>query len=187
MGKTPKRNTLRIIGGEWRSRKLAFPDIPQLRPTPDRVRETLFNWLQNDVHSSRCLDLFAGSGALGLEALSRGAKHCTFVETDNTNIKQLNDNLSLLKCEKATVVPGDGISYLKKANTPFDLVFLDPPFDANLWQNCLDLLRLGSLLTPNAKVYLESASKQALELDAYWKVLKEKKAGDVRYQLIELT
>lgn len=184
MGKPPKRNTLRIIGGEWRSRKLAFPDNPKIRPTPDRVRETLFNWLQNDVHGSRCLDLFAGSGALGLEALSRGAIHCTFIENDTASVNQLKDNLSILKCNKADVIFSDTISYLENTNTPYDLVFLDPPFDANLWQNCLDYLRQNHLLTPKAKIYMESGSKQSLELDSHWRIIKEKTAGDVRYQLI---
>jgi len=183
--KKQAKNSLRIIGGEWRSRKLGFPDNPLLRPTPDRVRETLFNWLQNDIHNAHCLDLFAGSGALGLEALSRGASECCFVETDNTTLQQLKENLALLKCDKGTLHNLDGLSYLGKITTPFDIVFLDPPFDHNLWLTSLDLLLSRQLLASNAKVYIESPSHNTnINLGNAWKILREKTAGDVRYQLI---
>ncbi len=185
--KSSKSNSLRIIGGQWRSRKLVFPNNPQLRPTSDRVRETLFNWLQNDIHGARCLDLFAGSGALGLEALSRGASHCTFVETHKQTLQQLRHNLTLLNSEQATTLHMDGISYLQKNTIPFDIVFIDPPFSLNLWQPCLNLLSTPQSLSRNAKIYIESPGRQSpLHLDSNWKVHREKTAGDVNYRLISL-
>ena len=180
-----KRNTLRIIGGEWRSRKLTFPANEQLRPTPDRVRETLFNWLQNDIYGARCLDLFAGSGALGLEALSRGAAHCTFIETHAATRKQLEENLSVLKTDKGLVINSDALRYLQQSTDSFDIIFLDPPFNANLWLPTLELITEKKLLAPRGKIYIETPSQQpALALATHWDVLREKKAGDVRYQLI---
>lgn len=179
------RNTLRIIGGEWRSRKLAFPDNPQLRPTPDRVRETLFNWLQNDIYQARCLDLFAGSGALGFEALSRGAAHCVFVESHGPSLQKIKENIQLLKTDKASVSGMDALGYLKETTEKFDLVFLDPPFDSNLWLPVLDMMNQRQLLNARARVYVESPAKQThLALSDPWQILRDKTAGDVRYQLI---
>ncbi len=186
--KPSRPNSLRIIGGQWRSRKLVFPNNPQLRPTSDRVRETLFNWLQNDIHGSRCLDLFAGSGALGLEALSRGASHCTFVETHKQTLQQLKRNLTLLNSEQAATIQMDGISYLQKNTTPFDIVFIDPPFSLNLWQPCLDLLSNSQFLSDHAKIYIESPSKlSSLNLAPHWDIHREKTAGDVTYRLVSLS
>ena len=180
-----KRNTLRVIGGEWRSRKLTFPANEQLRPTPDRVRETLFNWLQNDIYGTRCLDLFAGSGALGLEALSRGAAHCVFIETHNATRRQLEENLSVLKTNKGQVINNDALRYLQQSTDNFDIIFLDPPFAANLWLPALELIMKKKLLAPRGKIYIETPSQQpALDLATNWDVLREKTAGDVRYQLI---
>ena len=123
-----KNNLLRIIGGEWRSRKLKFADVPGLRPTPDRVRETLFNWLQWHVPGARCLDLFAGSGALGLEALSRGARDVVMVEKHPAAAQALRDNLTLLGARNARLVHDDALRYLGRVTVAFDLIFLDPPF-----------------------------------------------------------
>ena len=179
-------NTLRIIGGECRGRKLTFPDNPQLRPTPDRVRETLFNWLQNDIYGACCLDLFAGSGALGLEALSRGAKECVFVETHAPTCKQLKQNLHILKKDNYQIACMDALTFLKQTQASFDIVFIDPPFANNLWQPALNLLLNQKLLAPNGKLYLESHSKTVLNLPEQWQILRDKKAGDVHYQLISL-
>ena len=123
------RNSVRIIGGGWRGRRITFPDVPGLRPTPDRVRETLFNWLQHDIAGARCLDLFAGSGALGLEALSRGAKELVFVEQSVAASRALQEQLARLGAERRSQVVEMGAArYLRGAAPAFDIVFLDPPF-----------------------------------------------------------
>ena len=180
------RNTLRIIGGEWRSRKLAFPVNPQLRPTPDRIRETLFNWLQDDLYGARCLDLFAGSGALGLEALSRGAAECVFVESHRPTLNQLKHNLDILKTKKYQLVNTDALTYLSQSTSAFDIIFLDPPFDAKLYEPTFNLLLKHNTLTSKSKIYVESSNQQAApSLPAQWQILRDKKSGDVRYQLIK--
>lgn len=150
MSKLPA-SQLRIIGGQWRSRRLAFPSIDGLRPTMDRVRETVFNWLQFDVEGAQVLDAFAGSGALGFEALSRGARHVTFLEKHPSASKQLLDNLSILKASNASVHTGDAIQWLNTQEHDFDLVFLDPPFHQQLLQPALNALKLKA----GALVYVE--------------------------------
>lgn len=180
-------NQLRIIGGEWRSRKLFFPDAPDLRPTPDRVRETIFNWVMPYIQGAHCLDLFAGSGALGLEALSRGARATVFVDQHCGVIQSLQNNLQLLAAQqRATVVQSDAIGFLQRPAEPFDLVFLDPPYQSGLMVQCIDLLEANHWLTNNALIYLEMARQTPLpELPVSWKVLKEKTAGDVAYYLAQ--
>ena len=150
-------NLLRIIGGEWRSRRLTFADVPGLRPTPDRVRETLFNWLQMQVPGARCLDLFAGSGALGLEALSRGAREVVMVEKHPAAAKALRDNIALLGAQNAVLVNNDAFHYLRSLSEAeaFDLVFLDPPYRKNLLEPVLEGIFAKSLLTPGGMIYLE--------------------------------
>ena len=177
-------NQLRIIGGEWRGRKLSFPDVEGLRPTTDRVRETLFNWLAPVIHGARCLDLFAGSGALGLEALSRGAAEVQFVDSDRRAVQSLRDNLTLLKEERGKVVLGDALSFLQGEPQPFDLVFLDPPFRKELLQPCLELLCSGGWLAENARLYIEVEQELGEpQLPQGWAMVRSKTAGQVIYGL----
>jgi len=175
---------LRIIGGEWRGRKIRFPPVAAIRPTPDRVRETLFNWLQPVVAGSRCLDLYAGSGALGLEALSRGAREVVFVDVDPAAVRHLTASLAALGCERGRVTRSDARRFLENPGEPFDIVFLDPPFaDPVLGGACLALERDG-WLTPGGFIYLEApAAAGPPELPAGWTLLRSKRAGEVCYHL----
>src|SRR5262245_39524151 len=141
-------NTLRIIGGEWRGRRIRFPGKGGIRPTPDRVRETLFNWLMAKVPGSRCLDLFAGSGALGLEALSRGAAQVTFVERDRENAASLAATAAELAPGRAVVIEGDALAWLAGTAEAYDVVFLDPPFAAGLLDDSMRLLESRGWLAP---------------------------------------
>jgi 16S rRNA (guanine966-N2)-methyltransferase len=175
---------LRIIGGTWRGRKLRFPASNGLRPTPDRVRETLFNWLGTSVQGARCLDLFAGSGALGLEALSRGAAHATFVERDVAAARELRARLAEWGAPDARVEHTDALAYLAGAASAFDLVFLDPPFDSGFLPRSAALLERGGWLKPRALVYVEYAARSAAPpLPPTWALLKAKHAGEVGYHL----
>ena len=150
------QNKLRIIGGEWRSRVISFNDTPDLRPTPSRVRETLFNWLQDDITGSRCLDLFSGSGALGFEAASRGAKKVTLVENNPQACQKLRMTIELLKATQVQVVNGDVLGILAGAAEAYDLVFLDPPFAHNCTMVVCHLLEDNGWLQQNAKIYVEA-------------------------------
>jgi 16S rRNA (guanine966-N2)-methyltransferase len=184
--KTP--GNIRIIAGHWRGRKLPVHDVQGLRPTTDRVKETLFNWLMNQIHDSHCLDCFAGSGSLGFEALSRGAAQLLMLEKDPQAAKQLNDNVQLLKADNAQVVKADSLAYLQqlKAAQPFDLVFIDPPFRLNLAQQTCDLLENQQLLSENALIYVEVESElDNLNLPPSWQLLKQKTAGQVTYTLYQ--
>jgi 16S rRNA (guanine966-N2)-methyltransferase len=175
---------LRIIGGAWRGRKLRFPAGTLIRPTPDRVRETLFNWLGTRVHGARCLDLFAGSGALGLEALSRGAAHVTFVEQDAAAARALAATLAAWGAASAEVERGDARRYLTRAPRLADVVFLDPPFASELLPEVAAALESRGWLAPGALVYVECAARAAPPpLPAAWTALKEKRAGEVGYHL----
>lgn len=180
----PGRCELRIIGGLWRGRKVRFPPLPGLRPTPDRVRETLFNWLAPRIAGARCLDLFAGSGALGLEALSRGAAHVTFVETDAAAVRSMRGLLATLAPGQATVVRADARHWLEGAPGGYDVVFLDPPFGSGLLEAALAALAAPGWLAPGAFVYLEQpASAGAPPLPASWRLHRSGRAGDVGYHL----
>ena len=155
------RNSVRIIGGGWRGRRVNFPDIPGLRPTPDRVRETLFNWLQHDIAGARCLDLFAGSGALGLEALSRGAKELVFVEQAVAASRALSEQLIRLGAGRVgRVVEMGATRYLRtpapQGSPPFDIVFLDPPFGRGLLAEYVPMLDSGNWVRLGGLVYLEN-------------------------------
>ena len=176
---------LRIIGGEWRSRQLPVVDLPGLRPTTDRVRETLFNWLQNDIPGARCLDLFAGSGALGFEAASRGAASVTMLELQNNAAQVLSSNMQLLGASNVHLVKQDALSWLSSYDgETFDVVFIDPPFESDLMQRTIEVLESCNCLAVNASIYLETASNQFLpELPESWNLLKKKKAGQVSYYL----
>ena len=180
---TANRNRVRIIGGKWRSRLLRFPPAAQLRPTPDRVRETLFNWLGQRLDGLECLDLFAGSGALGFEALSRGASRAVMVESDRAVAQALRENAKVLEAEGAQVVQRDAMAYLAESSDAFDVAFVDAPYASDLALRALE--RLPPRLKPGARVYVESA--QPLELAAPWAALREDRAGAVRYALYEMT
>lgn len=180
-------NQLRIIGGEWRGRKLNFPDIEGLRHTPNRVRETLFNWLMPALPGAACLDLFAGSGALGWEALSRGAGSVTWVDNAPAVTAQLRDNLRLLKAqgEIHTMAATDFLQL--PTSSGFDIVFLDPPFGRELIRPCLDLLANGATLNERAWVYLESPRDEAAPpVPNHWALHRDKQAGQVNYRLYRL-
>ncbi|MEC5343417.1 16S rRNA (guanine(966)-N(2))-methyltransferase [Brenneria populi] len=175
---------IRIIGGQWRGRKLPVPNSPGLRPTTDRVRETLFNWLAPVIQQSRCLDCFAGSGALGLEALSRHAAHATLLERERSVAQQLTQNLALLRAENARVVNADALQWLAQAGEPFDVVFLDPPFRKDLLNNALSLLERQGWLAPDAWIYVETEVENAqLVIPDGWQLHREKIAGQVAYRL----
>jgi len=174
---------IRIIGGRLRNSRLDVPDLPGLRPTSERVRETLFNWLAPVISGVRGLDLCAGTGALGIEALSRGAAGVQFVERDAKAAQALRDNLARLKADGAQVSATDAQAYLQGPAQPFGLVFLDPPFSAQLWSPLAQRLEQGGWLTPAAWIYVESPRQAALELPANWTPHREGTAGEVRYAL----
>jgi 16S rRNA (guanine966-N2)-methyltransferase len=177
--------TLRIIGGSWRGRRLRFPPSPEIRPTPDRVRETLFNWLAGRVSGARCLDLFAGSGALGLEALSRGAAHVTFVERDAHAARELDARLAQWGAsERARVVAMDARRFLAGPAQVFDIAFLDPPFASELVEVAAALLERAGWLSSGALIYVERAAQSpAPRLPVGWTPLRAKRAGEVEYHL----
>lgn len=176
---------LRIIGGRWRGRKLRFTAAEGLRPTPDRVRETLFNWLTADIRDARCLDLFSGSGALGLEALSRGAAHCDFVDSNSASLAQIQRHLQDLGAQALGRCHATRASdFLARAENPWDIVFLDPPFGQALIAPTCELLEARALLTANASIYLESGAGDTVEeLPASWQLHRDKSAGAVSYRL----
>lgn len=178
---------LRIVAGNWRSRLLDIADVEGLRPTSERIRETLFNWLTPQIPGARCLDLYAGTGALGLEALSRGAASVVFVEQSPLAEKQLASNVSLLDASGATVLRQNALDYLAGGRAErFDIVFLDPPFAADLLEETCRLIDQKQLLAEGAVVYLEQdRSKSKPELPGSWQVLKDKTAGNVRYMLAQ--
>lgn len=180
------KNQLRIIGGEWKRRQLPFAPIEDLRPTPDRVRETLFNWLMWDIQNAKVLDLCAGSGALSFEALSRGAESVVMVEPNHLQVKFLKDNLELLKVtnQRAKIKLATAQQTVPSLKEQFDLVFLDPPYSLNLWEE-LSLL-VDPLLKDQALIYVEADQDLSrLVLPAHWQQLKSTKAGSVRAGLYQ--
>ena len=165
-------NVVRIIGGHWRSRKLHFSDIPEIRPTPDRVRETIFNWLQPVIIGARCLDIFAGTGALGFEALSRGAKHCLFIDKNPQIIKDIQNNLKKLNTDTGETMTGDSLQILQQLH--------ESPGD----KQCCRLLVEHQWLARNAYIYIESAMPiSENQLPVSWSLHRHKKAGNVHYHL----
>lgn len=178
---------LRIIAGEWRSRRFSFPEGPGLRPTPDRVRETLFNWLAPYIEGARVLDCFTGSGALYLEALSRGASSALALDMNPQSVASLRGHLQTLNCSAGQVLQTDALSYLQnQPATPFDLVFLDPPFHQNLLTPACSLLEERAWLAENAWIYCESETPPStLGLPGNWRLHREKHAGQVYYSLWE--
>jgi 16S rRNA (guanine966-N2)-methyltransferase len=182
---TATRNSVRIIAGRWRGRRVHFASLPGLRPSPDRVRETLFNWLRADLPGARCLDLFAGSGVLGLEALSRGAARAVFVDAAPEVTWQLTATLAELGATASEVVRADAFSYLRRTPEPFDLVFLDPPFDRDWLPDLCTLLEQRGWLAPRANVYLECAARAVPpSLPAGWQIWRQGRAGEVGYYLV---
>ncbi len=184
-GRAGRASQLRIIGGHWRGRKLTFTAAEGLRPTPDRVRETLFNWLAAEVRGARCLDLFCGSGALGLEALSRGAKYCDFVDSHGASLRQVAAHIDTLGAGKqATCHSREAQAVLADATLPWDIVFIDPPFGRDLAQPVCRALDSRQLLAPGARIYLETGrEEEELDLPAHWQLHRDKQAGAVRYRL----
>lgn len=178
------RQSVRIIGGIYRGKKLYFPSIEGLRPTPDRVKETLFNWLMQDIRGAVCLDAFAGSGALGFEAFSRGAEQVVMVESSAIAYSALQQTALTFDTSKLHVQKNNVLEYLKKTNLQFDLVFLDPPFASNLLIECLEELEINNCLKQGGLVYIESSNKITLDL-MRWHERKSKKAGQVFYALFE--
>ncbi len=178
-----KQNRVRIIGGAWRSRLLAFPDLKGLRPTPDRVRETLFNWLALDIHGARCLDLFAGSGALGFEAASRGASAVLMVERERSACAALEANRDALKASQVSILRADAVDFLRGTQGVYDVVFLDPPFADAPWDVLFALL--PSRLAPHAVAYRESSRDHPAPPG--WVVYKQGRAGQVNYQLLKFS
>ena len=176
---------LRIIAGEWRGRKLPVAAVEGLRPTPDRVRETVFNWLMATVPGARCLDCFAGTGALGLEALSRGANKLVAVELSTQAATQLQANLQALKADQATLIAGNALLWLdKQATETFDLVFLDPPFRKGLLEPICQKLSDNGWLVPGSRVYIEAeAELTQLPVPANWQLIKCKQTGQVSYNV----
>jgi len=186
----PEKNSrpgrLRIVAGNWRSRLLDIAAIPGLRPTPARIRETVFNWLAPHIHGARCLDLCAGTGALGLEALSRGAARCVFVEKSAAAVATLRANVASLAADGAVIHAMDARDYLQQhCAERFDIVFLDPPFAAGLLPELCTLLEQNHVLGERAQVYMEEdRASPSAALPQAWQVLKTANAGNVRYSLL---
>ena len=180
-----RSGTIRLISGQWRGRKLPVHDVEGLRPTTDRVKETLFNWLATDVRHSRCLDVFAGSGSLGFEALSRYASYVMMIEQEPKAARQLQQNLQTLQCTQAQVVCRDALQVLQQPCTePFELVFLDPPFRKELLSQVIPLLEQQGWLADSALISLERENEGTPPvIPANWQLLKDKQAGQVCYQL----
>ena len=176
------RNRVRIIAGQWRSRVIHFPASIELRPTPDRVRETLLNWLGQQLDGLECVDLFAGSGALGFEALSRGAARVVMLERDRRVAAALRESARVLAAEGAQVVEADAMAWLARGGERFDVAFVDPPYASGLAAKAL--ARLPARLRPGARVYVEAS--EAIAVEPPWRLLREDRAGAVRYALLEL-
>ncbi len=182
-----KTGSCRIIGGKWRGRKIKFDDAEGLRPTTDRIRETVFNWLQHYIYQSRCLDIFAGSGVLGFEALSRGAQALVFIEQHSKTVKNLKQNMNMLAADNANIFHQDALLWLQSVTGDFrfDLVFLDPPFHSDLLVKTCAALNSSGCLAEDAIIYVEHNVDTDIEMPENWLALKEKKAGQVVYKLFE--
>lgn len=181
-----KDGSCRIIAGRWRGRKICFEDAEGLRPSTDRIRETLFNWLQGYVPGSRCLDCFAGSGVLGLEALSRGASEVTFIELNRRTADRISENCHMLSVEGCQVLNQDALEWIglrDGSDMKYDLVFLDPPFHSGLLEECCNRLKLSGCLAGDAIIYVEHAIDESVKVPEDWTCLKEKVAGQVVFKL----
>ena len=184
LGVSVKQGEVRISGGEWRGRKLKVLKSSEIRPTPDRVRETLFNWLAPVIRGAYCLDAFAGSGVLGFEALSRGASHVVLMDQDFSVVTLLQEEAMMLRAADADIYQGVFPKELKYPKKPFDIVFLDPPYQSDSLLFCCHYLEKEELLAEDAFIYLEAKQPiEEKELPASWKLIKSKKAGQVAYHL----
>jgi len=185
----PKKppGSVRIIGGQWRGRRVPVPDIEGLRPSGDRCRETLFNWLQPFLHNAKCVDLFAGTGVLGLEAVSRGAACAVLVEKSRVAANSLRQSVEMLEAKDIAVIEADALSWLaQQAPSSMDIVFVDPPFSLNIAEKVMAALAQTLALRPGGLVYLESAAPDPAPVPGPgWEVLKEKRVGDVRMHLLK--
>ena len=178
---------VRIIGGQWRGRKIEFLDLKSLRPTPDRVRETLFNWLAPSIHSARCLDLFAGSGAIGFEALSRGAAHVIMVDNNTRICEKLKEQATLLQADNIHIVHQEATQFLATTQETFDLIFIDPPFQSNLASALIPTLSNHPILNDGAMIYVEIPRSKRLEITKTWegwRVVRSGKTSQVCYVLL---
>jgi len=182
-----KRGVCRIISGRWRGRKLHFDDAEGLRPTTDRIRETVFNWLRADVPGSACLDIFAGSGALGFEAISRGAGQLLMLDNNLCTVNNLKKNREALSAANISIQKTDSLHWLQQQietkSRSFDILFLDPPFQTPLLQQSCDLLAKSDLLRGDAKIYIEHALNDSIAVPPLWRCLKNAQAGQVAYKL----
>ncbi|MEQ4633793.1 16S rRNA (guanine(966)-N(2))-methyltransferase [Providencia stuartii] len=187
MAKKPQSASLgqiRIIGGKWRGQKLPVRDSEGLRPTTDRIKETLFNWLMPIIREARCLDCFAGSGSLGFEALSRFADSVTFIELDKQNAQLLTENKARLQSDNANIINGNSLEILGQNGTPFDVVFIDPPFRKGLLSDTIQLLEKNQWLADESWIYVESEAESPLtDIPTNWQLHREKIAGQVAYRL----
>ncbi len=172
---------IRITGGDWRSRLIDVTDAPGLRPTPDRVRETLFNWLGQDLGGRHCLDLFAGSGILGLEAASRGAAHVTLVESNRQVFSQLQRNAQVFDCPQLALINGDAVEFITSATAKYDLIFLDPPYRQGLLETIAP--HLASITKDGAYIYAEAEHR--INNLGEWQVIKQGRAGQVFFHILE--
>ena len=179
-------NQFRIIAGEWKGRRLRFAPVEGLRPTTDRTRETLFNWLQGRIEGARCLDLFAGSGSLSFEALSRGAARAVAVDRSSPVVRALRENAETLKAgDRFRAIQSDALAFLRGRAEPADVVFLDPPFRSAIIGDCCRLLELHGWLAPDALIYVEApVNRDQEQLPGGWKSLRSRTAGQVDYRLV---
>ena len=173
---------VRIIAGQWRGRKLDVLDLPGLRPTPDRIRETLFNWLQMEIVAASCLDLFAGTGALGFEALSREASAVTMIESNRELCDLLQQQAARFGSERHDIQQADALSWLQQTDKQFDIIFLDPPFKQGLIESSCNIIQQRDLLKPKGKLYVEA--EKELDLPVNWQVIKHKQTGQVQTALL---
>lgn len=177
------KNQIRIIAGQWRGRRLDFPPVPGLRPTPDRVRETVFNWLAPDLVGARCLDLFAGSGALGLEARSRGAAEVVLVDRHPQVVAHLQQLIARLGMDRVSCHQAAALAWLGRIDQPFDVVFLDPPFAEQSWDIILACLDQAGAVRSGGKIYVEAPHRQRLIIPSAWRLWREGQAGEVSFRL----
>ena len=187
MSNKANKGSFRIISGEYKGRKFEFMPSLDLRPTPDRLRETLFNWLGQSIDGKTCLDLFAGTGSLGLESLSRGADKIVFVEKNSNHIDKIKEYIESLKAKgDISVIHDDVLTWLDETNDNFDLIFVDPPFHKDLAEKVLSKIRTNSLLANLGNIYLEVEKELDLSfLNGYWEVIKETKSGKKKYLLLK--
>lgn len=185
--KTQRKNSLRLIAGQWRGRKIDFPDAEGLRPTPDRVRETLFNWLQPVIPAAICVDCFAGGGGLGFEAASRGAKTSIMLDNNPLVTASLQDNKKLLGADNVEVVTSNAIEYLQHSGVQAKILFLDPPFSSTLLQQSLACILENQCLKSDGYIYLEYAKKNQPVLPEALAWYRQKQAGDVGFGLVRFT